>query len=167
MQLFPCRYFAVFPSRYRSLAICAVELYNFRHWSLEFYHLCGDAGNPAGFYYSKYNGNTVLIQDEGVKKPDGSAGGALCTDATMDAETWSKYGFMLCCPRMFQLPANVATAVGTNGGTPKGTNINIFKTAAGAFLHEMMHFLDLNTATGTKSESEPALVYLSAQWLTE
>ena len=95
-----------------------------------------------------------MLQDEGVRKPDGSAGGALCTDGTMDAETWSKYGFMLCCPRMFQLPSNVAAVVGSAGGTPTGTHIDTFKTAAGAFLHEMMHFLGTNTATNAKSQSD-------------
>ena len=100
-----------------------------------------------------------MIQDEGVKKPDGSAGGALCTDGTMDAETWAKYGFILCCPRLFQLPSNVASVVGTAGGTPIGTNIATFKTQAGAFLHEMMHFLGTNTAGGSKSKSDCLALY--------
>ena len=92
-----------------------------------------------------------MIADEGRTTSTGAPGGALCTDGTMDAETWANRGFMLLCPRMFQLPASVA------GSAPVGTDINTFKTAAGAFLHEMMHFIDTNTATGGKSRFHSSL----------
>ena len=111
-------------------------------------------GDVRGFYFSNWENAFIMIQDQGLNKPDGSAGGALCTDGTMYAETWSIYGFMLMCPRAFQLPANIASAVGGSSGTPKGTDIDTYKTTAGAFLHEIMHFLGTNTATGGKSKSK-------------
>ena len=71
----------------------------------------------------------------------------------MKAETWAKYGFMLCCPAMFQLVPSLAGSAAAQGSIAKGTNIETFLSQPGAFIHEMMHFLDLNTATGAKSES--------------
>ena len=71
----------------------------------------------------------------------------------MKAETWAKYGFMLCCPAMFKLVPSLASFAASQGTIAKGTSIETFLSQPGAFLHEMMHFLDLNTATGAKSES--------------
>ena len=71
----------------------------------------------------------------------------------MKAETWAKYGFMLCCPAMFKLVPSLAGFAAAQDKITKGTSIETYLSQPGAFLHEMMHFLDLNTATGAKSES--------------
>lgn len=100
-----------------------------------------------GFYFSKFNpGNIIIIQDEGVKKPDGSPGGRLCEDATIKAETWANYGFILMCPRVFQLVPDLSGVA--KSGVPKDTNIETYLSTPGAFLHEMMHFLGTDTSVG-------------------
>ena len=114
--------------------------------------------NTAGFYYSNWQSSGILIQDEGVKQADGSPGGGLCSQSTIKAETWAKYGFLLCCPAMFKLVPSLASFAASQSTIAKGTSIETYLSQPGAFIHEMMHFLDLNTATGAKSESTNLLL---------
>ena len=99
-----------------------------------------------------------MIGDVGVKQADGTPGGGLCSQTTTKAETWAGYGFVLCCPAMFKLAPSLAGVAATQSAIPAGTNIETYLSQPGAFLHEMMHLLGTDTATGAKSES--SLCYL-------
>lgn len=108
----------------------------------------GPVGKVQGVYYSNFKGNDVIILDTGLKKADGSVGGGFCSATTTKAETWYSYRFILACPAMFNLVPSLAGTAAAQGNVADGTSIEQFLSAPGAFLHEMMHFLGSNTATG-------------------
>ena len=111
-----------------------------------------------GWYYYDTYGLTGLWADQGIEDANHNPGGPLCGEANsgQDQGGWSTSvptNMILMCPQVWEdRLASLAPYLSGQQSIPIGEHIEDMQSVPSTLLHEMMHFLGDNTATGDPSK---------------
>lgn len=107
----------------------------------------------SGWYYYNTCGLTGLWADEEIDDDDGNPGGPLCSGGGLGGWYTSAGKSILMCPEVWEgRPTSLAPYLSGQQSVPIGEHIEELSSVPATFLHELMHFLGTNTATGNASK---------------
>jgi hypothetical protein len=105
--------------------------------------------NP-GYYWTHYLPDSLSTWS-GIRKPDGTPGGDLCTGNLNENRvlgwTWPSDKLIMMCPSAFiqsgttQRRRALLDLISGQADIPSGTHLDSLQTSSAVFLHEMMHWI--------------------------